>query len=443
MTGQTLKKLQMRNAPVFKPLALASALGMSLAAGCGGAPETEEATDAVGSVKNAATTYVNYNGHTYAFVTDALSWTNAKAACQAIGSGWALATIDNRTEEAYLARFQGAQIWWIGGSQRTDGSWGWETPQDTEGDAARAYFNWNTSQPDNTSPVGGDANCVADDAASGRWGDYACPTSYAYICERRYEGDFNGDGQQDLVMRSSLGENAFWYMNGTTMGPSAMFQPVYDGNSHIVAAVDFNRDRQSDIVWRSDSSGKNGIWFMSSTGSVATFYGLPDETDLAWKIVSAADFDNNGSMDLLWRKQSTGQIRIWYMDYATPTNVARVEYITSPTDTNPDSEIVGTGDFNNDGLADILWRRATDGAMRVWYMNDRVWLGTATLPLEGDLNWKVGGVGAYSGTSPNDIVWYNTATNDVRIWKMRGTTRVSSHFVNKGQNGWWKAMGSR
>jgi len=442
MTGQSLKKLQMRSAPVFKPLALASALGMSLAAGCGGAPETEQTPDAVGEVSKAATTYLNYNGHTYAMVTDALSWTNARTACQALGSGWSLATIDNPAEETFLDQFQDVQTWWIGASQRADGSWGWETPQDLEGDATRAYFNWNTNQPDNTGPTGGDANCVARDAFSGTWGDHACPTAFAYVCERRYEGDFNGDGQQDLILRAAHGDNAFWYMNGTTRASSSLFQGVYDGNIQLVAAVDFNRDRQSDILWRSDVTGKNTIWFMSA-GTMVGIYSLPDEADLAWKIVAAADFDNNGSMDILWRKQSTGQIRIWYMKYLPAYEFGSVAYITSPTDTNPDSEIVGSGDFNNDGNADILWRRATDGALRVWYMNNRTWLGTGTLPTESNLDWKVGGVGAYSGTSPNDIVWYNSATNDVRIWKMRGTTRLSSHSVAQAQNGWWKAMGSR
>ena len=94
-------------------------------------------------------------------------------------------------------------------------------------------------------------------------------------------------------------------------------------------------------------------------------------------------------------------------------------------------------------MADILWRRATDGALRVWLMNGATYVNSITLQTEPNLDWKVGGVGAYAGTSPNDIVWYNTATNDVRIWRMRDTSLVSSHFVYKAQNGWWKAMGSR
>ena len=34
-----------------------------------------------------------------------------------------------------------------------------------------------------------------------------------------------------------------------------------------------------------------------------------------------------------------------------------------------DWDIAGTGDFNNDGYADILWRNHTTGDVAIWLMN--------------------------------------------------------------------------
>ncbi|HJR55207.1 MAG TPA: VCBS repeat-containing protein, partial [Rhizomicrobium sp.] len=34
-----------------------------------------------------------------------------------------------------------------------------------------------------------------------------------------------------------------------------------------------------------------------------------------------------------------------------------------------DWQTLGSGDFNGDGKADILWHRSSDGALGVWVMN--------------------------------------------------------------------------
>jgi hypothetical protein len=41
---------------------------------------------------------------------------------------------------------------------------------------------------------------------------------------------------------------------------------------------------------------------------------------------------------------------------------------------------VGARDFNRDDHADLLWRNATDGRMRIWQIEDFVRVTTKTLP---------------------------------------------------------------
>jgi hypothetical protein len=38
--------------------------------------------------------------------------------------------------------------------------------------------------------------------------------------------------------------------------------------------------------------------------------------------------------------------------------------------TNPDWHIVGTGDYNGDGRADVLWRNVSTGANTIWRSAD-------------------------------------------------------------------------
>ncbi|HAA30519.1 MAG TPA: hypothetical protein DCE56_26055, partial [Cyanobacteria bacterium UBA8553] len=71
-------------------------------------------------------------------------------------------------------------------------------------------------------------------------------------------GDFNRDGQPDIVLRNqATGENAIWLMNGTNITQVIKITSVSDPNWNIVGTGDFNNDLQIDIVWRNPFTGDN------------------------------------------------------------------------------------------------------------------------------------------------------------------------------------------
>jgi hypothetical protein len=62
-------------------------------------------------------------------------------------------------------------------------------------------------------------------------------------------------------------------------------------------------------------------------------------------------------------------------------------------DPNLNWRVVGTGDYNGDGRADILWRNATNGLNRLWLMNTATITSSSRLVDVTDINWKIVGNG--------------------------------------------------
>jgi hypothetical protein len=54
-----------------------------------------------------------------------------------------------------------------------------------------------------------------------------------------------------------------------------------------------------------------------------------------------------------------------------------------------DWKIVGTGDFNQDGKPDLLWRNTNDGCNRVWLMNGVSLLQEVNLNTVSNPTWEI------------------------------------------------------
>ena len=80
------------------------------------------------------------------------------------------------------------------------------------------------------------------------------------------------------------------------------------------------------------------------------------------------------------------------------------------------AKAVGTGDFNGDGLSDILWQNAINGQVSIWEMdgNIRVFGGGAVSPSPGP-SWRA--IGPADGGS--DILFQST-NGQIAVWEMDG-----------------------
>jgi hypothetical protein len=184
-----------------------------------------------------------------------------------------------------------------------------------------------------------------------------------------------------------------------------------------VAAADFNSDGSNDILWQNMVTGQVAIWLMDGTvkRSPAVDMGFYSTN---WRIVAAADFDGNGSPDIVWQDSVSGQSAIWLMD-GTVKRSGGVDLGTRDIAWR----LAAAADFNRDGSPDIVWHNMVTGKVVIWLMD-----GTAKRSVGVDLgfydtNWKITAAADFDGNDSPDIVWQNVITGKSVMWPMDATKK--------------------
>jgi hypothetical protein len=187
------------------------------------------------------------------------------------------------------------------------------------------------------------------------------------------------------------------------------------------------------LLWRNATGGAVSIWNMNSSGGVSGYAGGQQVTN-DWLIAGVGDFNNDGVADILWRNIN-GTVGIWFMN-ANGT----VKGYGGGQSVPAEWILIGTGDFNGDGVADILWRD-TNGTIGIWFMNaDGSIKGYGGGQAVAN-SWNVAGLGDFNKDGVTDILWRNT-NGTVGLWFMNPDGSIKGYGGGQSIPAEWTILGT-
>ncbi|HKU17931.1 MAG TPA: protease pro-enzyme activation domain-containing protein [Candidatus Saccharimonadales bacterium] len=164
--------------------------------------------------------------------------------------------------------------------------------------------------------------------------------------------------------------------------------------------------------------------------SFGTLPALQVTTPIPGSTHTPGDFNDDGISDLLWFNPSTSQLGIWTMAATVPTDGSSGGVTRTGLNTYnvTSGYFVGAvGDFNNDGYADLVFTSANRD-LWLWTNNKQGgWASTyvGTYPSQ----WQLVGAGDINGDGYDDLLWLNPSTCQFAYWEMQGATRIGSKII--------------
>jgi hypothetical protein len=282
------------------------------------------------------------------------------------------------------------------------------------------------------------------------------------LCLSVSAGDFDHNGGSDILWHNaSTNEMEIWISEmdrprgalrvvgrapvlGEFGNPESVGLPW-----SIVGTGDFDRNGGADVLWHNESTNETQMWLMdrhrvAGRATVVGEDGNPAFVGLPWSIVGAGDFDRNGGADILWHNESTNETQMWLMDGHRITGRATVVGEDGqPAFVGLPWSIVGAGDFDRNGGADILWHNESTNETQIWLMDRHRVIGRATVvhedrPLFLGLPWSIAGAGDFDLDGNTDILWRNETTHATQFWRMdrHRVTYVVNTRLDSGALDW-------
>ena len=164
--------------------------------------------------------------------------------------------------------------------------------------------------------------------------------------------------------------------------------------------ADFNGDNVTDLLWFRES---NNSYFVSlvKNGSVDTYqYSGGGPNYGIWLVQLSGDFNGDGVTDMLWWKDSDNAYFVRLMEDGIPG-----EHMYLGGGGDQDIQLTGVGDFNGDGTTDLLWNRESNNAYFVTLVDNGVPGEFHYVGGGNDHDVIITGLGDFNSDETTDILW--------------------------------------
>ncbi len=265
-------------------------------------------------------------------------------------------------------------------------------------------------------------------------------------------GDLNGDHRAELLFQNdTTGElwsygSSGWVDLGNIYHGLHHYQALFSGNLLGLAT------RQ--VVAQ---DGDDGVEYATTDGATLGTPVVPSLPSFTWDVVGLDDFAGTGQDSILQRSSFNGGLRM--VTVSAPDVVAQngqAAIITEIANPGLGWVVIGTGDFDGDGRADILFHTAPGvpaaaATYYIWEMDGTaIKNGGAAQAAMADPNytggvanggsWAVKAIADLDGNGTDDLVWQDQIGN-LYLWEMAGL--APSAYLSLGNVGtWWSLIGA-
>ena len=217
---------------------------------------------------------------------------------------------------------------------------------------------------------------------------FGLPTNMVYIRHRTDRYPTNATDGTEVYTGTA---QTFEHTGRDSSGTVTNYYTIWgnDGSPYAVMPGTVNASASADpgrihIIWQNLGSGSVYYWALkqsfANNDTIKSSGYMSDYQLKGWSIVGSSDFDADGVSDILWQNTNSGSVFYWLLtrDYQIKSSGYACNYALQGWD------VKSVTDFNGDGTPDVLWQNRTSGVVFYWVMKaGTAWANNDTIASSG------------------------------------------------------------